>query len=181
LILGAIGLVVGPWAAILPLTILGIAVYVVGTALLLANLIGTALAAGGWTPSLTHLLVAYVWMVVPAVAAPLIVLATGQLPTSRVESAAVAGLVAGWILQIVVGAFVPGLAREESGAPNGSWASVVALNLGVLLFWISPLAGEPAAPTLTAAGYALVVVGLLPPLASLLRQIVASPLSVGDV
>lgn len=181
LIVGAIGLVVGPWAAILPLTILGIAVYVVGTALLLANLIGTALPARGWTPNLTHLLVAYVWMVVPAVAAPLIVLATGQLPTSRVETAAVAGLVAGWIFQIVIGAFVPGLVREQPGSLDGSWASVVALNLGVLLFWISPLVGERTTATLTAAGYALIVGGSLPPLASLLRQIVASPVSVGDV
>ncbi|HEX5415217.1 MAG TPA: hypothetical protein VFZ25_06100 [Chloroflexota bacterium] len=183
LIVGAIGLVVGPWAAILPLTILGISVYVVGTALLLANLIGTALTARGWTPNLTHLLVAYVWMVVPAVAAPLIVFVTGQLPTSHVEAAAVAGLVAGWILQIVIGAFVPGLVRGDHGAVtgNGSWLSVLALNLGVLLFWISPLFAERAVASVTAVGYTLIVVGLLPPLASLLRQVVASPVSVGHV
>ena len=178
LISGAAGLVIGPWAGILPLTVLGIGVYVTGTALLLANLVGTTLVARGWTANVTHLLIAYVWMVVPAVAAPLIVFATGQLPTSRVEAAAVAGLVAGWILQIVIGAFVPGLYRTPPGkvAGEGSWLSVAVLNLGVLLIWVSPLVAESAASWVTATGYALIVVGLLPPLATLLRQVVASPI-----
>lgn len=182
LIIGAIGLVVGPWAAILPLTILGIGVYVAGTALLLANLTGTVRAARGWTANLTHLLIAYVWMVVPAIAAPLIVLATGRLPTDRVETAAVAGLVAGWILQIVVGAFIPGFYRTtpDPARSNGSWLAVISINVGVTGLWLSPVVADDLASLLVVIGYTLIVIGLLPPLASLLRQLGTSQLSAGD-
>lgn len=171
LIVGAAGLVAGPWLASIPLTMLGLAVYVVGTAFLLANLVGTVLASRGWTPSLAHLITAYVWMIVPVFVAPAYLVITGKLPTGGVEAAAVSGLIAGWVLQIVLGAFVPRLreAQGDSRTRDGWWPSVVALNLGVLGIWIAPFwpAGSAALATL---GYGLIVAGLVPPLLALVGR-----------
>jgi hypothetical protein len=174
LITGAVGLVAGPWLGFLPLTLLGIVVYMVGTVLLLSNLAGTILASRIWTPNLAHLVVAYLWMVVPAIVAPLVLALTGHLPTGRIEAAAVSGLVAGWILQIVIGAF-PLWLRE--GQPHtvgrdGWWFSVVALNVGVLIVWISAFTPDlVTARMLTALAYTFVVLGLLPPLVTILVRV----------
>lgn len=173
LISGASGLVAGPWLALLPLTILGIAIYVVGTVLLLANLAGTMLAAHSWTPNLVHILVAYLWMVVPAFVAPTILALTGHLPIGSVETSAVSGLVAGWILQIVIAAF-PLRLREvqpHNAGRDGWWFSVVTLNLGVLALWLEAATSNPTLPT--ALGYTLIVLGFLPPLLTILRRVFA--------
>lgn len=177
LTIGAGGLVAGPWLGVLPLTMFGIVVYITGTALLLTNLAGTVLSAHTWTPNLAHLLVAYLWMVVPAFVAPTILALTGRLPTGRVELAAVSGLVAGWILQIVIGAFplrLREIQRSTIGR-DGWWPSVIALNAGVLAVWGAAFTPAPA-PTLalTATGYALIVLGWLPPLALILKRLYGS-------
>ncbi len=172
LILGATGLVAGPWLAILPLTMGGIALYLAGTALLLANLAGSILAARGWTPNLAHLIIAYVWMLVPAAVAPIVLFTTGKLPSGAVESAAVLGLVLGWVLQIVLGALPLFLddGRTTDAPHHGWWFSVISLNLGVTAIWLA--AFLPAwAVGLTALGFALVFVGWLPPLVHLLPRL----------
>ncbi len=175
LITGVTVLVAGPWLGFLPLTLLGIVIYMVATALLLSNLVGTIRASHIWTPNLAHLTVAYLWMIVPAIVAPLVLAFTGHLPTGRIEEAAVSGLVAGWILQIVIGAF-PLWLRE--GQPHtvgrdGWWFSVVALNFGVLTIWISAFTPDLATTiVLTALAYTFVVLGLLPPLVIILARVV---------
>ncbi len=178
LVLGALGLVSGPWLAVLPLTILGIAVYVSGTALLLANLVATAVAGRRWTANIAHLLLAYVWMIVPAVIAPIILAITGKLPTGAVEGAAVSGLIAGWVLQIVLGALPLRLRelRHRATGWDGCWVSVALLNLGVLLGWIA--AFMPSVDLITplkVAGYALIVVAWVRPLIAILRLLFTGP------
>jgi hypothetical protein len=173
LISGASGLVAGPWLALLPLTILGIAIYIVGTILLLVNLAGTMLAAHSWTPNLVHILVAYLWMVVPAFVAPIILKVTGHLPAGSVETSAVSGLVAGWILQIVIAAFPLRLREVQShtAGRDGWWFSVITLNLGVLALWLAATTSHPTLPI--ALGYTLIILGFLPPLSTILRRIFA--------
>ncbi|MDE3091090.1 MAG: NnrS family protein [Chloroflexota bacterium] len=176
LIVGATGLVAGPWLAILPMTIAGIVIYLTGTALLLANIGGAILSARGWTPNLAHLAIAYVWMIVPAIVAPIILFVTGKLPTGAVESAAVAGLVLGWILQIVLGALPLRLNEERATEPdrNGGWFSVITLNLGVASIWLAAFLPDWAS-ALTTIGFTLVFVGWLPPLVNLLPRLFSGP------
>jgi cytochrome c oxidase cbb3-type subunit I len=174
LIIGGVGLVAGPWLAILPLTLLGLIVYVVGTALLLINLMGVILASRSWTPNLAHLIVAYLWMVVPAFVAPISLLLTGNLPTDRVQEAAITGLVTGWILQIVIGAFPLRLRelRHNTIGRDGWWFSVVVLNIGVLAIWLSAFTPDFASSELfTVPGYILIVCGWLPPLSIILKRL----------
>ncbi len=174
LLCGATALVAGPWLNILALTILGLGLYMAGTVLLLANLVGTIAAAHGWTPNLAHLSLAYLWMIVPAIVAPLVLVTTHQLPTGGIEAAAVSGLVAGWILQVALGALPLYLTAENHnrGVREGSWFSVVMLNAGVALIWLAAFWPDSNSSSLLAAiGYALILIGWLPPLYKLLPQL----------
>lgn len=178
LIVGALGLVSGPWLGVLPLTMLGIVLYVTGTALLVANLAATVAAGRHWTPNVGHLLVAYLWMLVPAVIAPIILGITGKLPTGAVEAAAVSGLVAGWVLQIVLGALPLRLRslRPDAARWDGWWGSVALLNLGVLVIWVSAFVSSTDGATwLTVAGYGAVTLASLPPLVAILRMLLTGP------
>lgn len=178
LIAGALGLVAGPWLGVLPLTMLGIVIYVTGTALLIANLAGTALAAHRLTANIAHLLVAYLWMLVPAVIAPIILGITGKLPTGKVEAAAVSGLIAGWVLQIVLGALPLRLRDLRQGATgwDGCWGSVALLNIGVLLIWVSAfVTSVDLTSQLTAIGYGLMVVASMPPVVAILKLLLTGP------
>ncbi|HEX8729130.1 MAG TPA: hypothetical protein VF739_10925 [Ktedonobacterales bacterium] len=178
LIVGALGLVSGPWLGVLPLTMLGIVLYVTGTALLVTNLARTTATGHHWTPNIGHLLVAYLWMLVPAVIAPIILGITGKLPTGKVEAAAVSGLIAGWVLQIVLGALPLQLRRLRPRAArwDGWWGSVALLNLGVLIIWASAFVSSSDLTTwLTVAGYGLVTLASLPPLFAILRIVLTGP------
>ncbi|HEX6121511.1 MAG TPA: hypothetical protein VFY89_00050 [Ktedonobacterales bacterium] len=195
LILGALGLVSGPWLAIMPLTMGGIAVYILGTVLLLANLTATATAGRRWSANIAHLLIAYIWMIVPAAVAPLILELTGKLPSGAVEAAAVSGLIAGWVLQIVLGALPLRLRdlRGRASGWDGSWWSLLLLNLGVLLIWgaaFAPTIALSASLTvadntfasaadlplaLTIAGYTLVAIACIRPVLAILGLLLTGP------
>ena len=178
LVLGTLGLVFGPWLGVLPLTIAGLAVYITGTVLLLVNLLTTAVAGRRWTANIAHLLLAYIWLIVPAAIAPIILAITGKLPSGAVEAAAVSGLIAGWVLQIVLGALPLRLRelRHRATGWDGCWVSVALLNLGVLLDWVSAFMPSPGLMTsLKVTSYALVVVAWLPPLVAILKLLLAGP------
>jgi len=184
LTVGAAGLVAGPWLGLLPVTMLGIVIYVIGTSLLLSNLIGTLLPSHSLTPNIAHLVIAYLWMMVPAFVAPIILALTGHLPTGRIEEAAVSGLVAGWILQIVIGAFPLRLreVQQRSTGHDGWWLSVVILNVGVLSVWISAFVPAfTSSLSLMALGYTCVVIGCLLPLTTILKRLLGNrQMSVAD-
>lgn len=178
LILGGAGLVIGPWIGVLPLTMAGIAVYVAGTVMLLTNLAATAVAGRRWTANIVHLLVAYVWMIVPAAVAPIVLAITGKLPTGKVEAAAVSGLIAGWVLQIALGALPLRLRelRHLTAGWDGWWVSVALLNLGVLLNWVSAFVTSADLTTaLMTAGYALVAVAATPPAIAIVQLLLSGP------
>jgi hypothetical protein len=188
LVVGALGLVAGPWLGIMAMTMGGIAVYILGTVLLLTNLTATATAGRRWTANIAHLLIAYLWMIVPAAVAPIILELTGKLPSGAVEAAAVSGLIAGWVLQIVLGALPLRLRdlRQRAAGWDGSWWSVLLLNLGVLLIWgaaFTPTIALSASLTvadntfmsaadlplaLTVTGYALVALACIRPVLAIL-------------
>lgn len=170
LTVGAVGLAAGPWLNLHTLTVGGLAVYVVGTAILMAELGLTPAAGRLRPPAAFQLVLSYVWMVVPAFFAPFIVLAPGLVPAAAIEASATQGLVNGWVLGMAMGALPRllrtrlrhpdhGLFGETDPGADGSWVSVLALNGGVALVWLTaffPL------PVITLAGYGLIGLAWIP-------------------
>ncbi len=171
--LGAIGLVAGPWINLHAMTIGGLLTYFAGTGALLLNLILTLRLNRRVTAASLHLVLAYLWMVVPAFFAPFILLAPGMVDGPAVEAAATQGLVNGWVLGVVMGA-LPRILRNwrladgplfgvDGGKADGCWLSVAALNAGVALVWATAVVTDPTVDsTLTLAGYALIAVAWVP-------------------
>lgn len=192
LALGASGLVAGPWLAVNELTIAGLAVYVVGTAALLANVVGTARAGPRGIDSRVGLVLgAYVWLVFPVPWAPLVLLFPEAVPGGAIELAAIDGLVFGWMLQLAM-AFLPLVAAAFRGAstapldrriaaaaerlPSPSWLRVAGLNLGLLALWLTAVPQlDGMVGALRLSGYALIGAAWLAFLASLWRATVAGP------
>ena len=171
LTLGAAGLVAGPWLAVHALTIAGLLTYVVGTAALLATLVGTV-RHGERTSStrIAHVVGAYAWLLAPVPFAPVVLLAPGLLPAAAIERAAIHGLVFGWMLQLAT-AMLPAVVAAFDGRDGDladrvastdyapSWVGVAAANLGVLALWLAALPPfEAVAGLLSTVGFALVAV-----------------------
>jgi cytochrome c oxidase cbb3-type subunit I len=185
--LGALGLVIGPWVNVHVMTVGGLLVYFVGTLSLLANMVCTLRSAGRVPPAAVQMLVSYLWMIVPAFFAPFIVLAPSTVNGPAIEAAATQGLVNGWVLGMIMGAF-PRLIRTrpwrsdsalftgagDDDSRDGSWVSVVALNLGVALVWGPAIFDQPG-PTrwLTLLGYGFIVIAWLPFLTTVWKHFTA--------
>ena len=164
---GASGLVAGPWLAVAPITFGGLALYLAGTALLLAEVVGAWRAAGGLDTRSGHVLGAYVWLLFPVPWAPFVLLAPDLVPAAAIERAAIDGLVFGWMLQLamaflpVVVAWVGAAGRDVeaavAAAGTPSRVGLVSINAGVLALWTTamPVLGAFDEP-LTVAGLALV-------------------------
>lgn len=171
---GAAGLVAGPWLARHELTMAGLAVYVVGTAALLANVVGTYRAGDRTrTRRLALILGAYLWLAFPAPWAPLVLLFPETVPGAAIELAAINGLVFGWMLQLAM-AFLPAVAvtlgsetedfisrldaaGEIVGRP--SWLQIASVNFGMLALWATAMPPlEVLADSLTLVGYLLIAV-----------------------
>ena len=117
-------------------------------------------------------------MIVPAAVAPIVLAITGKLPTGKVEAAAVSGLIAGWVLQIALGALPLRLRelRHLTAGWDGCWGSVVLLNLGVLLNWVSAfIPSADLTSTLMVAGYALMAIAATPPIIAILKLLLSGP------
>lgn len=125
---GALLLVVAPWIALDWLMVLGIALYAAATAGLYATLVwplrpGAVRAAGAaparrpWAGS-AHLLTAYLWILVPALALPFIVFGGATMPVARVEPVGPSLLTYGWLLQALVALLPPAIAWA-AGAGDG--------------------------------------------------------------
>lgn len=170
---GALGLVLGPWFNVHAITIGGLLIYTAGTVVLLINLITTLFRHGNLIPSSVHLVLAYLWMIVPVFFAPFILLAPDMVDGPAVEAAATQGLVNGWVIGVVMGV-LPRMLRawQKGDAPlfgvyggreDGSWLSVVTLNLGVALIWGTAVLTSPVADQIaTLAGYGLIAVAWFP-------------------
>lgn len=172
LALGATGLVAGPWLAIHAITFSGLAIYVVGTLALLANLVATRRAGGCEKDSrFAHVLGAYLWLVFPVPWAPLVLLYPSVVPAVPIETAAINGLVFGWMLQLAI-ALLPDVAESFGGdgpidvletvGESGyrpSWVGVATANVGMLAIWLTAFPTvSSVSDALTVAGFALVAV-----------------------
>jgi len=168
--LGAFGLVLGPWlGGSLPPTVAGLILHIAST-VWLVMLMGRALksngrlnSAGGW-----HLLASYLWILLPVLIAPLILL--HFIEGGPVEATAPQALIYGWVLQFGI-ALIPYIARrfflkEENPQLGGSWGSLAAATLGSVLVWVSIFI-LPARGVLYGIGFALYALALIHPLKEL--------------
>ncbi|MCO6453414.1 MAG: hypothetical protein J5I90_21710 [Caldilineales bacterium] len=141
--LGALGLVLGPWLnGNLFVTVPGLALHIGATVALLVSLVrslrthGLFANAGAW-----HLTVSYLWILLPVLVAPLIILKVANIPGADIEATAPQALVYGWMGQFLY-AVVPFLAarwllRDPEARLGGNWLSLIAVNLGGILIWAS--------------------------------------------
>jgi hypothetical protein len=139
--LGALGMVVGPWIRQEWVTSVGLVLHTIGTLLLLGLLVRPLVGDRQvWTPGMWHLVTAYVWFLIPAAVAPLIVANATDFPVGQVTSNGAPILIYGWIVQfgyalipyLFARAFQPGV-RPALG---GSWFSLGAMHGGALLYWV---------------------------------------------
>jgi len=168
--LGAFGLVLGPWlGGSKPPLLSGLILHVSSTVWMLVMTV-QAFKAGGKlnSPGAWHLVSAYVWIIAPIMAAPLIML--GVVPAGPIESTAPQALIYGWVLQYGI-SLIPYIARrfllkEANQQLGGSWVSVAAATLGSVLVWVSIFI-VPARGVLYGIGFAFYVIALIQPLREL--------------
>lgn len=141
--LGALGLVLGPWlGGNLYATVPGLVLHIGATLWLLVVLVqalrrhGLFAGAGAW-----HLVVAYTWILLPVLVAPLILLGVSSIPGADIEATAPQALIYGWMLQFLYAAAPYFMARwllhDAQARLGGNWLSLVAVNLGSALVWAS--------------------------------------------
>jgi hypothetical protein len=164
--LGALGLVLGPWlGGNLVVTVPGLVLHIGATIGLLVVLTralrrhGLFASAGAW-----HLVVAYVWILLPVLVAPLIILGVSGIPGADIEATAPQALIYGWMLQFLY-AVTPyfmarWLLRDDKARLGGNWLSLIAVNLGGVFIWASIFLLDVRGP-LYAIGYVLFGVSLL--------------------
>lgn len=142
LTVGAALLVIGPWVGSNAFVMPGIAIYLVGTGLLLANMIKPILGERrAWTAGMWHLLTSYIWITLPVIVAPFLILDLLGVPAQIVEGSAPQALIYGWVLQVGF-AFVPYMVRRtldpaRQSALGGSWLSLGAVSAGGVFLWLS--------------------------------------------
>lgn len=145
--IGNLGLVLGPWLDLDVLTVVGLGLHTLGTIWLLRDLFRPLLRRWRyWSPGFWHLVLSYAWILLAVIAAPLVVARTG----AGAEVAGSGGpiLIYGWMLQVGY-ALIPfifnrGLAPGQPRRLGGDWFSLLALNAGVILYWISMFLAVPA-------------------------------------
>ncbi len=165
--LGALGLVMGPWlGGALWVTVPGLVLHIAATVWLLGLLVrGLARTselrrAGAW-----HLVAAYVWILLPVLIAPFILLNVPGFVGGDIEATAPQALIYGWVLQFSY-ALIPFLIqryllRESKAKLGGNWFSLLAVNAGSALVWASIFV-LPLRSNLHSAGYMVYVLSMLP-------------------
>lgn len=164
--IGALGLVLGPWlGGNLFVMVPGLVLHIGATVWLVVLLTralrqqGLFARAGAW-----HLVLSYVWILLPVLVAPLIILQVSGVPGPDVEATAPQALVYGWMLQFLYAALpyfaARWLLRDESARLGGNWLSLATVNLGSLLIWASIFLVDLRGP-IHALAYVLLGVSLV--------------------
>lgn len=173
MVLGAFALVLGPWLAVMPLTLLGVLLHLSATVWLLFNMTKPLLDdRRAWSPGPLHLITSYLWFLAPLLVAPLIILNVVVTSAGAVEQSAPQALIYGWALQIgyalipflVSRLFLPG----QPARLGGSWLSLVSVHLGALALWASILVA-PWQAALHAIAYLFWALSMLSILAQIWR------------
>ena len=178
--LGALGLVLGPWFQSNLFTVPGMLLHISATIWLVLNMVKPLVGDRKLrTPGILHLVTAYVWIVVPILMAPLILLEVPGVPGPIIEQNAPQALIYGWVLQFGY-AIIPLLFRrvfvpDAQPKLGGNWFSLIAVHLGGVFLWAGIFLNESQA-ALHGVAYGLWFVSMLP-IAYELWQIVRSGMS----
>lgn len=176
--LGALGLVMGPWlGGALWVTVPGLVLHITATVWIIALLVrglaraGQLRTAGAW-----HLVAAYVWILLPVLIAPFILLNVPGFVGGDIEATAPQALIYGWVLQFGF-ALIPFLLQrylmgDANAKLGGSWLSLVAINLGSALVWASIFV-IPLRSNLHSVAYLFYILAMVP-IALQLWQMVSS-------
>jgi hypothetical protein len=165
MILGAAGLVAGPWVGSHPLTVAGLLAHVVATGIFLRQL-WRAFRDSRGNVGILHLFGAYVWFFAPLLVTPLVILGVGGLTEDLVGVSAPPTLIYGWMLQAVLALAPPYAARafrpEGTATLGGTWWTLAAVNLGAILQWLAVLDRSRAGmwSGLAFAAWSLALIGL---------------------
>lgn len=165
MIVGAAGLVAGPWVGRHPLSVVGLLSHTLATGVFLRHLWAAHREARG-DVGILHLLGAYVWFFAPLLVTPLVILGVGGLTEAIVGLSAPPTLIYGWMLQAIIpiAPYVAARAfRPDARAPlGGSWVTLLAVNSGAALQWGAVLdrAHAGAWSGLAFAAWAVALVGL---------------------
>lgn len=165
--LGALGLVMGPWlGGALWVTVPGLVLHIAATVWLVGLLVrglaraGELRRAGAW-----HLVTAYVWILLPVLIAPFILLNVPGFVGGDIEATAPQALIYGWVLQFgfalipfLVERYLLGASKANLG---GNWFSLLAVNVGSALIWASIFV-VPLRNNLHGAAYLFYVISMLP-------------------
>jgi hypothetical protein len=172
MLLGTLGLVLGPWFGSRALTAIGLILHLTGTIMLVLNiwlpLRGTPLLK---KPGFLHLTTSYLWILAPILFAPFVLFQVPGVPGLRIEANAPQALIYGWVLQFGF-AFVPyGLARvmgSEQPQLGGSYWSLIGIHIGSALLWAGIFL-EAQTGLLHGLAYLIWTLALLPILAQMIR------------
>ena len=167
MVLGALGLVLGPWFQSSHFTVSGLVMHLAATFWLLLNVIRPLRGECAiWSaPGIWHLLTSYFWIIAPVMMAPLILLGIAGIPGPTIEQNAPQALIYGWVFQFGF-AMLPFLFRrafapDEPARLGGNWFSLIAANLGGLFLWASIFIA-PLHATLHGIAYALWAAAAVP-------------------
>ncbi len=167
MVLGALGLVLGPWFQSSIFTVPGLVMHLGATFWLLLNVVRPLRGERAiWSaPGIWHLLTSYFWIIAPVMMAPLILLGVAGIPGATIEANAPQALIYGWVFQFGF-AMLPFFFRRaflvgEPARLGGNWFSLVAANLGGLFLWASIFI-EPLHGTLHGIAYALWAAAAVP-------------------
>jgi len=163
---GALGLTLGPWFDSLLFTVPGLILHLSATIWLVLNVVKPLWGDWRvWTPGIAHLVASYLWIVLPILFAPFLILGMGNIPDPTIEANAPQALIYGWALQFGYALFPflfdKWLLSDEAPKLGGNWFSVVAVNLGGILLWVSIFV-QPYRALLHGSACALWAISMIP-------------------
>ena len=156
----------GPWlGGALWVTVPGLVLHIAATVWLLGLLVrglaraGELRRAGSW-----HLVTAYIWILLPVLIAPFILLNVPGFVGGDIEATAPQALIYGWVLQFGF-ALIPFLVERyllgaSKAGLGGNWFSLLTVNVGSALVWASIFV-VPLRNNLHGAAYLFYVVAML--------------------